>query len=301
MKKFLLLIFFFVSLRLSAQTNVYHPFPDSNAVWRESTTWLAALPNCFVFNDYQHFILGDTTIGNKQYHRVFRAGHQYSSGCSSPPPSYYYNNYFGAIRQDTFLRKVFFVENNSSIDTLLYDFNLSIGDTLPLTPFNNSKDKFVQTIDSVLVGATYRKRFWVSDVWGDSAYCAIVEGIGSTKGLFMLSPTFNPDYQDLDCFMQNGKPQYPDTINCSIVPVSIEEYQEDVSINISPNPSTGIFTINSSEKFQYFIYDVFSREVFQETKLIQSAILDLSSYSKGIYFVRIKSNEKIVARKIILQ
>jgi len=69
MKKALLVIFFLSSFRLYAQTNMYHPFPDSHAVWN---VWFNM--NCFSSGyanvEYTIQIVGDTVINSQNYHKL---------------------------------------------------------------------------------------------------------------------------------------------------------------------------------------------------------------------------------------
>src|ERR1035437_2557921 len=134
MRKSLLLIFISVSFYLFAQTNVYHPFPDSNTIWQEQMSGAdnSIYPPCFQSDNYYLFLGGDTTIGNYTYRKVLKNA-TYYNGCVSPPThtSEYYQ-YQCAIRQDTVQKKVFIFpgpllqplcSQQYSKDTLLYDFN----------------------------------------------------------------------------------------------------------------------------------------------------------------------------------
>jgi len=302
MRKFILLIFIFVSFRLCAQTNVYHPFPDSNTHWSESTWWVYwGPPPCTVNDAYILFFSGDTVIGANTYHKILKSG--YISASCPPPGYYYYNQYAGAIRQDTFQKMVYYLPNTSTTEQLLYDFNLNIGDTLSPS-YNNVIGVYVSAIDSVLVGNNYHKRFIIKPLSGGwpppDTSSALIEGLGSTFGLF--NPWDHPVESGgvLNCFGHNAE-YYPTNSNCAFATGVNETTTRKLEIEISPNPSSGVFTINATEKFQYSVYDIFGRQVFQESKPIQSTTLDLTSYPKGIYFVRAKSGKKIISRKIILQ
>ena len=170
---------------------MYYPFPDSNAVWREyeSGTYASSPPvgECY---DYENRYMGDTIIGAFTYKKIWKYGAHYGYNCSTyiNPINYY----VGAIRQDTLQRKIYFLPPFQNTDTLLYDFNLSLGDTLPPS-YTNCTTNIVSSVDSVLVGAMYRKRFGLG-------YTYLIEGIGNTFGLlqpicFMLEPG-----SQLNCF-----------------------------------------------------------------------------------------------------
>jgi photosystem II stability/assembly factor-like uncharacterized protein len=82
-------------------------------------------------------------------------------------------------------------------------------------------------------------------------------------------------------------------------------YGDDV--NIYPNPSTGIlnFSVNGTGKecIQIKVIDVLGNIVFSEmTDITNQSVnsFDLSSYSKGIYFVIMNSGNSVITKKIIL-
>ena len=100
------------------------------------------------------FMAGDTLIGGYHYQILQQSGflqtvdlHFGNSYLSS-----YFDNYKGAIRQDTLLKRVYIVPSDSLTEMLLYDFNLSVGDTLPISYNNTFSSNYVSRIDSILVG-----------------------------------------------------------------------------------------------------------------------------------------------------
>jgi len=157
------------------QTSVYHPFPDSNAVWTVYCQGYPGLCQCSctlcIYNETdQDSLGGDTVIGSYAYHKLYN---QYArlDYCDSPPscsPGYYpstttnYNyQYYGAIRQNISLKKVYIYYRQSSTEQLLYDFDLHVGDTLQATMITPANTNYVHKIDSFLVSGNYRKRFWI--------------------------------------------------------------------------------------------------------------------------------------------
>ncbi len=71
--------------------------------------------------------------------------------------------------------------------------------------------------------------------------------------------------------------------------------------SVQPNPATGIFTINASEKIRYSIYDVLGTEIMQSDNEGRSITLDLSAQPRGVYFIIGISQDKIYYGKLILQ
>src|SRR5471030_1731795 len=102
MKKiFLLIVYIYICVGAKGQTNVYHPFPDSGAVWNVSIQGT----QCSQCYQRSYYISGDTTINSISYHKINFAN---SQGATIPPwySCYYFNasvsiQYAAAMRQDT--------------------------------------------------------------------------------------------------------------------------------------------------------------------------------------------------------
>lgn len=102
MKKHLLIIVLSLHfINAKAQAWIYHPMPESNAVWRidwHSGTW--CVPAGGLYSSYQNTIGGDTTIGSYTYKKIYRSGME--GLCISP---YYSYSCAGGIRNDSVKRK----------------------------------------------------------------------------------------------------------------------------------------------------------------------------------------------------
>lgn len=80
--------------------------------------------------------------------------------------------------------------------------------------------------------------------------------------------------------------------------------QKEYDFKIIPNPSeTGIFTltgnIGSDEVTEIEVFDITGRRVSEIQTRENLTVLNLSQFGKGLYFVKIKSNDKILNYKII--
>jgi Secretion system C-terminal sorting domain len=73
-------------------------------------------------------------------------------------------------------------------------------------------------------------------------------------------------------------------------------------ITIFPNPSTGFFSIESPIPIQsYGLYNIHGQAISNiEIKNTYSALIDLSTQSKGIYVLRIYTKSNTSTHKIIL-
>ena len=230
----------FFTAQVNGQTSKYHPFPDNNASWNFHYT-----NGCYDgINEefYSIIISGDTIINWENYQKIYIPYVQilYTGSCTYSLP----NGYKGGIREDTTLKKVFFVHPNDTSEYLLYDFNLQVGDTLKgyLEPDAYQPDTII-LIDSVLVGESYRKRWFVNSYYN----IYIIEGIGSTYGLIDPSPVGVIDANDneLTCYSENGISLYSITSSdCEMITMVNSTNKNENKVIISPNPSFGALTIN---------------------------------------------------------
>ena len=81
---------------------------------------------------------------------------------------------------------------------------------------------------------------------------------------------------------------------------ALESQQLDENtFRISPNPSSGIFKIQSSENIQIESFQLLSSSGKEVPALIRNGVIDLSNSPKGVYFLRLKSNEGLITKKLI--
>jgi len=322
MKKLLsTFIFLGVYLNSFSQANVYHQFPISNAIWREYHYEYAFQSPDHACSDYQNVIDGDTVVGSFIYHKIRSSGNYYPYPyCTWPTytPGFF-NYYRGAFREDTLNRKVYFLPADSISESLLYDFNLNIGDTLPTSYINNEHNdvsypfsSVVTSVDSVLIGNSYRKRFEISgynfpNVFGPYVY--LIEGIGSTFGLLSwLRPDPEvPIGSTLLCFNHYGITMFPDSnYQCDIVSsIKENEIKLEPGIQIFPNP----FNLTTEIVFDKTYHTVEMTFTDIQGKLIKSQkyfncdmiILAREGIDNGIYFLRLTlDNEYIETKKILI-
>ena len=90
----------------------------------------------------------------------------------------------------------------------------------------------------------------------------------------------------------------PILANCSGI-VGIEDFESDV--NIYPNPTTGIVTVENLTGSRLSIYNAVGQLVMQQTVLSDQFRLDLSSQSQGVYALDIERNGERLFRKLMVQ
>ena len=103
-----------------------------------------------------------------------------------------------------------------------------------------------------------------------------------------------------------GQVIYIDNVTISNAPLGgVETKSNDLNLLIYPNPSNGVFTLNTSLKqssdLTIRVFNLIGKEVFSATKpntLGGSYQIDLAAQSKGIYFIEIKTNNQSITKKI---
>ncbi len=249
---------------------------------------------------------GDTIISGITYHKIYKQG-MWSYGnfdstaiaygstvyYTSCLPPVYSSAYFGAIRNDTLHKKVFYYQMSASSETLLYDFSLAVGDTSIV------QAGVVTSIDSVLVNGNYRKRFNYSGL-------STVEGIGNASlggaDLFY----FNDEEwskESFICFWQNDVFMYGDS-TCSEISSIKQVVQKTDKVNIYPNPATDILNVEClmvNGTTEITMVDMLGNTVKQMSFSTQHVTFNIIDLSEGVYFINLKTNEGILTKKLIVQ
>lgn len=79
----------------------------------------------------------------------------------------------------------------------------------------------------------------------------------------------------------------------------IDEYGKD-DVIVFPNPSTGIFTINTKKEAVFEVYNLLGKIILKQDVFSNlDTIIDLSNYNNGIYFLKIMGDITCETVKII--
>jgi parallel beta-helix repeat protein len=116
-------------------------------------------------------------------------------------------------------------------------------------------------------------------------------------------------YISVSVFDSIGCPAF-DTIKIAFVDCSgINELNNNLSVKVFPNPTTGIITLEIQQqqpgKIGLCLFNMHGQVIWCEAANKQSKDLkkqiDLSTYPKGIYYLRINDNNNVIMKKVILQ
>lgn len=263
----------------------YQPFPTSDAYWRQ---YLAGW-ECYT-TDYQYSITGDTTINGLVYHKLRKNGFENNAYFNFP--------YVGCFRNDIPGKKVYVIFPGQNNDSLLYDFDLELDEYLPISPINPWGEHYVSAIDSVLLGGVYHKRFTIGDCW-DPIY--LIEGVGSTLGLFeeIYCPFECVNY--LTCLSVNGQTIYPEE-SMTCLPTDLSETSNDKVFSAFPNPFTEVLRIESEQtRGTISIYNAQGRCIMSAAWKGSPESFNLDYFPPGIYVVKLKSSTGALASKVVVK
>ncbi len=276
----------------SAQFNVYHPFPDSNAVWGVSSgsVWC---PDVYI----QEYYDGDTLIGLYSYKIIMQAATD--TNCNTPP-----GLGAGFLRDDTAAHKVYWRIPGMATDTLLYDFTLEVGDTLRGLYGNTGLCAdgvvTVYSVDSIIVGTNYRRRINFS--WDQCFGPSIIEGIGSTTGLTFCTFMNKSFGTILTCFMVNSELLYtqpcgaPIWAPCGELPLGLTgKHSADSLLTATPNPSTGFFHL-AQAAWRISVYNAQGKLLFQQ----QGNEVDLRTYPPGVYTAVVQTAKGNSTQRLVM-
>ncbi|MBN2164915.1 MAG: T9SS type A sorting domain-containing protein [Marinilabiliaceae bacterium] len=294
MNRILLTLIILIPISLFSQEYEYVPFPDSGAIWSEvyqppinsDLTWLEPIYERFALNGE------DTVINDTVYKKLYIF---YDTTFNKNTATY-----IGGIREDENKRVYYkgdtiihdfkpMVDFHNYEEILLFDFSVSIGDTIWEGNYPEGVFQIVSNIDTIQIEGGWRRRIHFQNYY----WVKWIEGIGSTKGLLFTSgdlPTNGLD-NNLICLIQGNEIKYFNNNYNDCIPIitGIETYQNNNSaINVYPNP-----VVNNCLTFQFGNCLVSNLKIFDckgnslgmyEVGGQAEYILKTEKYQPGVYF-----------------
>lgn len=275
----------------------YTPFDFDNGLWEEEYYNMQ-----HERSRYNYYTNGDTIINNLTYKKLYKTGrYTITYGISGIP----WNNFstdFGFIREDNNKRIYHINPSNGGVEELLYDFNIALGDTIAIPPIRNMYDSAtVIAVDSVFICSSMRKRYRLDPV-GTQLLGILywIEGVGGSHGLIPRYNWFESGviytcYSDSTCV--NPCVRFLSTR-------TIDETQFSKLATIYPNPSSETSIIqfnNGATKTSIQVINNIGQIVLEQETQDQETILNLSSWSTGIYYIKLEYDQQIETHYLIKQ
>jgi hypothetical protein len=285
---------------------VHAQVPDyfaNHPEWRMQSTFGVNGP-CVTEIDYVLYVQGDTVIGPYTYKKMRTRGTYHytyiiSPGCSES--DHFADLPHMLLRQDS--TRIWRYDNLG--DELLYDFNLQVGDTLPMGGYNSTLDTIVvDSISTLMVSNSPRKVFHLSTVPFDM----LIEGIGGVSSLggggFLVPypPCFECE-QSLSCYSMNDTVYYPSIQAACSFNVDIEQVLQKQPIKFYPNPVEDFVVLSLADNPQIKITctNLIGQSFYMSFEPMGSGEWKLNTRDlyKGIYFLQIEQGGVLSSVKII--
>ncbi len=248
---------------------------------------------------YEYFIDSDTTIGSRQYYKLYRSGIAYYD-----TPFYYQNVYAGAIRDED--NKFYLVRKDHNEEVFLIDFNLELGDTIRGEIGNGSIINLVETMPD--------GRKSISSVpeicGGCCSTITLLEGIGHSGGIMEDPPCYHIGYDGhyLNCFETDGELLYQNNmslVDCGDSFTSVDRVADMPDVNISLVPGSGILSVEilniRTDHSILSIFDITGSLVLKSKIQSNKTELDIRQLGKGIYLIRIADEVNSYTRKFFVE
>ncbi|XOV68454.1 MAG: T9SS type A sorting domain-containing protein [Fluviicola sp.] len=212
----------------SAQADYFANNPE----WNQASS--CTLDGCVDYRDFVYYINGDSTVNANTYKKVFKRGQSVMTDGPTGPacgPFTTYDALAHLVRQDGY--QVYLWNGNN--DTLLYDFDVAIGDTFPVA--YNVCDHYIvlDSVELVSFGGQQRRKLFFTETTTGS-FSNMIEGVGWPGGFFEpVCEEPNCGYQ-FNCFRLDGQTLLG--TNC-FFEANLDEAKMAAMLNIRPNPVKG--------------------------------------------------------------
>ncbi len=301
MRVFTVLVFLSISISISAQAVDYF---SNNPEWRQSSGQDNG-EKCVKHEEYVYYLNGDSIIGNITYRKLFKHGTAEYQWWDMPPTPEYCQGSWTFDQFHTLLRQEelkIYIHPSGEPEELLYNFELEIGDTLPVTWNQWDNNIVVTSIDSLLFGTNYRKVFNLTNQGSQQ----LIEGIGHERGFLEPFSEMLDFASSLNCFALNDTVYYPEIGAPCDLTVELPENMISEDVIFYPNPVSDLLNIElikSCDIKQITAIDINGKTTilgFVKTKQ-NKLMVDMSNLTKGLYVIQIDTKDLITHRLKVIK
>jgi len=215
--------------------------------------------------------------------------------------------YQGFLRQDSTHSKAWYIGNSDTIEYLVMDLNLNVGDSMYLNiPYNGQ----FSTVDSVYF-FNNRKHIqfdFATEFIGYHKF-TMIEGVVSSVGfMFVDEYTGIIEEANLLCAYKDGIQVFDIGTSCYLIGGSTNGFVKRVDFKVFPNPTTDFLNIERLEEN----FDNYTFKIIDLTgKIIKTAIsenlpittISITQLNAGFYYLLIynEDHQLIGREKIMIQ
>ncbi len=262
------------------------PFPlDATSEWRVYYSYPVPINHghdqCAVRVHTNYSVLDSVLRDGKWYTRFYRTG--YRDYCGSISSISETSPILVRAENGVYYRKI-----EGYLESIYADFNMNVGDTVPSIGV-------IDSTDAVEINGHLCKRQWTNG-YGHGDW--VIEGIGAAHHSFFFTEAI---YGESVCYREFGMSdifEFNDPYACSITDVPQLEIGREIIV--APNPSSGIFRIETTQASSYRVYDLFGR-IINRGQLNGTSELDLTSQPNGIYLISFETENGISTSKLVKQ
>ena len=280
-----------------------HAQPDylaNGPVWAVSSI-CANMPGtggCLAYDDHVYTAAGDSLINGVQYARIMRSGSvtlwpmpsQPNPQCTGTTP---YGPHLAAlVRQQGRSLRLW----DGQQEQLLYDFDLAVGDFLPISAINADEQVEVAAVDSLLMDGAWRRVFTLAN----SGTTHLVEGVGTDRGLLEPMGAILECGHVLQCFALAGVGQYPPGDAPCQLPNGIAAATPP-ALTIGPNPTSGAITIHmagDAGSAELLLLDAQGRKVCSTQLKGNRFSWDVQGVPNGLYHLQVRTRGHTLTRAV---
>ncbi|PQJ10136.1 hypothetical protein CJD36_015680 [Flavipsychrobacter stenotrophus] len=239
---------------------------------------------------------------------------------------YVFNSYAYYIREDTAAGIVYYHGWTDTMDHVLYNFKLNLGDTIRFQDASGTRIDSVVRKDSIMMNGVYHNVLVMtvntdtSTTWPfyTSLY-TIIEGIGTLNGAMRPHNFCFEGSEFLQCFFQDttiipitthtyGYCSYISTDSFSTVISCIKLGIDDIgltgtSVAIAPNPANENIQLtlkgHSNAPVTVSVFDLMGRAIYLEKldQLIDILNINSGSWPDGLYIVVVQDDKQDLKRE----
>jgi hypothetical protein len=292
MKQLFTLGFLIVTINLSAQ---YLPLHLEVGTYWKVDAWNSQ-GGAPVTVETKSESIKDTVINGYTYYQIRTIKKGWASGLV-----YYPVEYYTYLRNDTINKKVYSYTNGN--DSLIYNFDLNIGDTLFSTIYSNPAYLIIDTIFNTNYFGISRKVFATKGTLGNYER-KLIEGLGSEFGFIAYS--YSPGFENgafTKCIKYKGTTLYGDSsISCDL-PLAINNIQNSMKVKVYPNPTSNTLIVELEKSFKgnctLELKTIYGTTLIKKETKLATETINCNNLSTGIYTLSIRQDDDIFIQKIV--